>query len=103
LELQFIMIRLLSNGGSLSESDLSLLSGTTILLSMMRNRVVILKTKKTKIEWEELTKNVKGLYHVRSVDKDNTVYQVWFELEDDLKQFEKDVLMSKLSDDGFGK
>ena len=70
---------------------------------MMRNRVVILKTKKTKIEWEELTKNVKGLYHVRSVDKDNTVYQVWFELEDDLKQFEKDVLMSKLSDDGFGK
>jgi len=97
------MIRLLSNGGSLSESDLSLLSGTTILLSMMRNRVVILKTKKTKIEWEELTKNVKGLYHVRSVDKDNTVYQVWFELEDDLKQFEKDVLMSKLSDDGFGK
>jgi len=87
----------------LSESDLSLLSGTTILLSMMRNRVVILKTKKTKIEWEELTKNVKGLYHVRSVDKDNTVYQVWFELEDDLKQFEKDVLMSKLSDDGFGK
>jgi len=97
------MIRLLSNGGSLSESDLSLLSGTTILLSMMRNRVVILKTKKTKIEWEELTMNVKGLYHVRSVDKDNTVYQVWFELEDDLKQFEKDVLMSKLSDDGFGK
>jgi len=97
------MIRLLSNGGSLSESDLSLLSGTTILLSMMRNRVVILKTKKTKIEWEELTKNVKGLYHVRSVDKDNTVYQVWFQLEDDLKQFEKDVLMSKLSDDGFGK
>jgi len=97
------MIRLLSNGGSLSESDLSLSSGTTILLSMMRNRVVILKTKKTIIEWEELTKNVKGLYHVRSVDKDNTVYQVWFELEDDLKQFEKDVLMSKLSDDGFGK
>jgi hypothetical protein len=97
------MIRLLSNGGSLSESDLSLLSGTTILLSMMRNRIVILKTKKTKIEWEELTKNVKGLYHVRSVDKDNTVYQVWFELKEDLNQFEKDVLMSKLSDDGFGK
>lgn len=97
------MIRLLSNGGSLSESDLSLLSGTTILLSMMRNRIVILKTKKTKIEWEELTKNVKGLYHIRSVDKDNTVYQIWFELKEDLNQFEKDVLMSKLSDDGFGK
>lgn len=97
LGLQFIMIRLIKNGGSLSESDLALISGTELLLDMMRNRVLIVVQTKEKVEWEELIRNTTGLYHIRSLDKSDSVYQIWFELSDDLVQFEKDLMVSKLA------
>ncbi len=91
------MIRLIKNGGSLSESDLALLSGTKLLLDMMRNRVLIVVHTKEKVQWEELIGNTKGLYHIRSLDKSDSIYQIWFELSDDLIQFEKDLMVSKLA------
>ena len=43
------MIRVIKNGGSLSESDLSLISGTKILLNMMRNRMLLVLNVNKKI------------------------------------------------------
>lgn len=93
------MIRVIKNGGSLSESDLSLLSVTEILLNMMRNRMLLVLNVNKKIKWEDLTQNIVGLYHIRSLDKAGTVYQVWFENKKDLEQFEKDLMVSKLISD----
>jgi hypothetical protein len=41
---------------------------------------------------------MKGLYYIRSVDDKTNIYQLWFELPDDLDTFEKNLAMAKLSD-----
>lgn len=93
------MIKMINNGGSLSETDLALLSGTELLLNMMRNRILIVVNLQKKIKWEELLGETKGLYHIRSLDKADTIYQVWFEHAKDLDQFKKDLMVSKLATD----
>lgn len=91
-------LKILRNGGSLSESDLSLLTGTQILISMMRNRIMIILENDIEISWEELTSNMKGLYYIRKLTdrKTNGVYQVWFENLEDLEKFEKNSMLNKL-------
>ena len=56
-------IKLVSNGNSLSASDLELLKGTPLLEKMVRNRVVIV-TNNEDISWKTLVENVSGLYHL---------------------------------------
>lgn len=89
-------IRMYNNRGSLSESDLSLLVGDPILLQMMRNRRIVKSAESYDPSWEQLTNDIKGLYHIRKLDP-HKIYQVWFELEDDLKVFEKNLFTQKLS------
>lgn len=91
-------LKVVHNAGSLSESDLALIAGTTIILNMMRNRVIVVFEDDQKPDWEYLTNSIQGLYHIRKLDpRKNNVFQIWFEYPDDLKKFEKNAMLSKLS------
>lgn len=92
-------LKLIKNGGSLSESDLKLLGETDIIVNMMRNRVLLVANdpKNQNIDWDTLTMDVTAFYHIRPVDKSNMVFQVWFESEDDLEKFEKKLMLNKLA------
>lgn len=89
------IIRVLDNAGSLSESDLQLIAGTDIVLKMMRNRKLII-VDNSECNWNLLLDKVTGFYHVRRIDQQK-LYQVWFENPSDMEQFEKNLLMAKLS------
>jgi hypothetical protein len=89
------IIRVLDNAGSLSETDLQLIAGTDIVLKMMRNRKLII-VDNSECNWNLLLANVTGFYHVRRIDQQK-LYQVWFEIPSDMEQFEKNLLMAKLS------
>ena len=90
-------IKLINNGGSLSETDLQLIAGTDLVMQMMRNRIVVV-TNNNDIAWTELMTDISGLYHIRPLDKSKQIYQLWFELESDIEQFTKNLYVSKLSD-----
>jgi len=90
-------IRLVSNGNSLSNSDMELLKGTLLLEKMVRNRVVII-TNNEDISWKSLVDNISGLYHIKPLDKVKHIYQLWFELPKDIEQFKKNLYVSKLAD-----
>jgi hypothetical protein len=55
-------IKIVNNGGSLSETDLQLIAGTDLVMEMMRNRLVVV-TNNNDIAWNDLMKDVTGLYH----------------------------------------
>ena len=86
-------IKLVNNGGSLSETDLQLIAGTELVINMMRNRVCVV-TNNNDIAWTDL---MIGLYHIRPLDKSKRVYQLWFESKQDIEQFNKNLYVSKLS------
>ena len=88
-------LKVLNNGGSLSETDLQLISGTELLMQMMRNRRLIMASTKDDINWEVLMNGIQGLYHIRRVEGDK-LYQIWFEVPGDIVQFEKNLYMVKL-------
>ena len=90
-------IKLVSNGNSLSASDMELLKGTQLLEKMVRNRVVIV-TNNEDISWKTLVENVSGLYHIKPLDKVKHIYQLWFELPEDIEQFKKNLYVSRLAD-----
>jgi len=90
-------IKLVSNGNSLSASDMELLKGTQLLEKMVRNRVVIV-TNNEDISWKILVDNISGLYHIKPLDKVKHIYQLWFELPKDVEQFEKNLYVSRLAD-----
>ena len=90
-------IKLVSNGNSLSATDLELLKGTLLLEKMVRNRVVIV-TNNEDISWKLLVDNISGLYHIKPLDKVKHIYQLWFELPEDIEQFKKNLYVSKLAD-----
>ena len=91
-------LRIVRDGGSLSESDLSLISNTDIIINMMRNRLlVVLSELNIKIDWDHLVQNAVGFYHIRPLGTADTIYQVWFERESDLNQFEKQLMLEKLA------
>ena len=91
-------VRIVRNGGSLSESDLSLIANTDIIISMMRNRLlVVLNERNIKVDWDHLVQKAVGFYHIRPLGKADTIYQVWFERESDLNQFEKQLMLEKLA------
>ena len=90
-------IKLVNNGGSLSETDLQLIAGTELVMQMMRNRIVVV-TNNNDIAWNDLMTDVTGLYHIRPLDKSKQIYQLWFELKGDVEQFNKNLYVSKLSD-----
>lgn len=89
-------IKLVENGGSLSESDLQLIAGSDLVFQMMRNRLVIV-TDNSDVDWSSLTDNLMGLYHIRTLDRSKQIYQVWFELENDINKFKKNLMVGKLS------
>ena len=89
-------IKLVNNGGSLSETDLQLIAGTELVMEMMRNRIVVV-TNNNDIAWQDLMTDVGGLYHIRPLDKSKQIYQLWFELKSDIEQFNKNLYVSKLS------
>jgi hypothetical protein len=88
-------IKLLNNGGSLSETDLKLISGTPLLLDMMRNRRLIMVPSGKDVNWTALMDKMAGLYHIRRIEGDK-LYQIWFEVKTDIDQFEKNLYMEKL-------
>tara|TARA_B100000989_G_C19477842_1_gene443751 strand:+ start:220 stop:546 length:327 start_codon:yes stop_codon:yes gene_type:complete len=90
-------IRLVSNGNSLSSSDMELLKGTSLLENMVRNRIVIV-TNNEDISWKLLVDNISGLYHIKPLDKVKHIYQLWFELPKDIEQFKKNLYVSRLAD-----
>lgn len=90
-------IKLVSNGNSLSATDVDLLKGTPLLEQMVRNRVVIV-TNNENIDWKVLLDNMTGLYHIKPLDKVKHIYQLWFELPNDIEQFKKNLYVSKLAD-----
>ena len=89
-------IKIVNNGGSLSETDLQLIAGTDLVMEMMRNRLVVV-TNNNDIAWNDLMKDVTGLYHIRPLDKSKQIYQLWFELKADIEQFNNNLFVSKLS------
>ena len=89
-------IKMINNGGSLSESDLALLAGTELLLTMMRNRRLLMITSNKEINWTELMSDLEGLYHIRNIDRDK-LFQIWFERMQDIDKFERNLMMAKLS------
>ena len=88
-------IKLVENGGSLSETDLQLIAGSD-LFQMMRNRLVIV-TDNSEVDWSALTDDLVGLYHIRTLDRSKQIYQVWFELENDIQKFKQNLMVGKLS------
>lgn len=90
-------IKVIDNGGSLSESDLQLIAGTELVLKMMRNRVVVV-TNNEEIAWQDMFANIEGLYYIRPLDKSKKIYQVWFEAKKDIDVFKKNLYVLKLSD-----
>jgi len=100
LGLQFIMtysVKIIKNAGSLSESDLVLLTGTDIILNMLRNRILVLIEKKQVCDWSKLTEGMVGLYYIRTIDHNSNLFQLWFELPTDLETFEKNLTMAKIA------
>jgi len=89
-------VKIVRNGGSLSESDLQLIAGTELVMKMMRNRILIV-TNNNDIDWSNLMTDCDGLYHIRPLDKSKKIYQLWFESKDDIEQFNKNLLVGKLS------
>ena len=89
-------IKIVNNGGSLSETDLQLIAGTDLVMEMMRNRLVVV-TNNNDIAWNDLMTDVTGLYHIRPLDKSKQIYQLWFELKSDIEQFNNNLFVSKLS------
>ena len=89
-------IKIVNNGGSLSETDLQLIAGTDLVMEMMRNRLVVV-TNNNDIAWNDLMKDVTGLYHIRPLDKSKQIYQLRFELKADIEQFNNNLFVSKLS------
>lgn len=89
-------IKLVENGGSLSESDLQLIAGSDLVFQMMRNRLVVV-TDNSDIDWSGLTDDLLGLYHIRTLDRSKQVYQVWFEIEADIQRFKQNLMVGKLS------
>ena len=89
-------IKLVENGGSLSESDLQLIAGSDLVFQMMRNRLVIV-TDNSDVDWSALTDDLSGLYHIRTLDRSKQIYQVWFELENDIVKFKQNLMVGKLS------
>ena len=89
-------IKLVNNGGSLSETDLQLIAGTELVINMMRNRLCVV-TNNNDIAWQDLMIDVQGLYHIIPLDKSKRVYQLWFESKQDIEQFNKNLYVSKLS------
>jgi len=56
-----VNIRIVKNGGSLSELDLTLIKDTDILIKMMRNRIlVVADSKQSEIDWDLLMVEQKG-------------------------------------------
>lgn len=91
-------LRVYDNGGSLSEADLTLIKESNILIRMMRNRILIqTDTRQAEIEWDSLTDKLIGFYHIRPVDRDNMIFQVWFEIENDMHTFKKQLMIKKLA------
>ena len=90
-------LKVLNTAGSLSEADMGLLVGTGIVEKMVRNRLLIINEEIGKeFDWIELTNNIEGLYHIRSIDK-SRLYQVWFENASDMDVFQKNLMVTKLS------
>ena len=89
-------IKVVNNGGSLSETDLGLLAGTELLLQMMRNRIVVV-TNNNDVDWTGLMEDIPGLYQIRPLDKSKQIYQLWFEFQSDIDQFNKNLYVSKLA------
>ncbi len=89
-------VRVLNNSGSLSETDLALISGTPLLLNMMRNRRLMVVPQGSDINWSLLMDKMDGLYHIRRIEGEK-LYQIWFEVKEDITQFEKNLYMAKLS------
>ena len=89
-------VKVLNNSGSLSETDLALISGTPLLLNMMRNRRLMVVPQGSDINWSLLMDKMDGLYHIRRIEGEK-LYQIWFEIKEDITQFEKNLYMAKLS------
>ena len=91
-------LRVYDNGGSLSEADLTLIKDSDILIRMMRNRILIqADTRQAEIDWDSLTDKLIGFYHIRPVDRDNMIFQIWFEIEGDMHTFKKILMIKKLA------
>jgi hypothetical protein len=88
-------IRILDNAGSLSETDLQLIAGSDVLMAMLRNRKLLI-VEDSDCNWTALLSGVQGFYHVRRIDQQK-LYQVWFETPVDMQQFEKNLVVAKLS------
>ena len=93
-------IRILSNAGSLSESDMTLIVGTDLIMQMMRNRILVVTDNTKEIDWLELTEGMTGMYHIRSIDA-KRLYQIWFENHDDIDTFKKNLFVSKMADNAY--
>jgi hypothetical protein len=89
-------VKILENAGSLSENDMTLLTGTELIVQMMRNRLLVVGEGNRDFDWLELTEEVTGFYHIRSVDK-RRLYQVWFEHGRDMDKFKQNMMVAKLS------
>ena len=88
-------IKVLENAGSLSESDLELIAGTELLITMMRNRIMMLANPKEECDWLTLTEGFTGLYHIRSIDG-SRLFQLWFEHAYDIEAFKKNLFVAKM-------
>ena len=92
---QELGVRILDNAGSLSETDLQLIAGTEVLMQMLRNRKLLI-VESSDCNWTALLEGVHGFYHVRRIDQQK-LYQIWFEIARDMEQFEKNLVVAKLS------
>lgn len=90
-------MKILEQKHSLSEEDLQYLVGTAILISMLKQRIIVEFDASPNLDNLDFS-GVKGFYHVKSLG--NKLFQFWFEHPQDYENFRASLIAFKLSQTG---
>jgi hypothetical protein len=82
----------------LSAADLDYLVGSTVIIEMMRNKLVVKFHDEEKVAApsEMGLRNCNGLYHMRRVGDDLRIHEILFELPADLEAVEQHLTQYKM-------
>jgi hypothetical protein len=87
-------MRIAEQGLSLSEDDLELLSGSKIIIEMMKNRILVEFDEAPDIDNLNFT-NSNSFYHIKSLG--SKLFQFWFHDRRDYDIFYENIIAHKLS------
>lgn len=86
---------------NLSDNDFTALAGTEVMVSFMRNRIVVVwdKDKIVPTPKEMGLHDLSGLYYLRFLQKETHVFELLFELKEDCEIVEQYLTQCKLRTD----